>query len=142
MSGIKPQTTKAVKVLSAAKIGDLGVGERPYSSTAIVFAHSVRFAVITATIRSSTSPEKPDAERSAPATPATIRKRRHSAIDAAINPVAKVVSSRPLRQSGRGLPHVCGYVPTRIASAFLQSINNARQSQQARSLKLDRLILT
>ncbi len=48
----------AAKVLSAARTGDRCVGERPYSSTAIVFAHSPRSDVITATIRSRSSPKK------------------------------------------------------------------------------------
>src|SRR5208283_4862062 len=58
-SGTRPHNMNAAKVLTAANIGDFGVGASPYSSTTIVFAQRESSAVITSTIRSSWSPEKP-----------------------------------------------------------------------------------
>src|SRR3984957_14528071 len=58
-SGTRPHNVNATNVLSAATPGDFGVGARPYSSTTIVFAQRDSSAVITSTIASRLSPEKP-----------------------------------------------------------------------------------
>ena len=55
----RPHSTNAAAVLSAARIGDLMAGDRPYSSTAMVLAQRSSSAVMTSTMRSSSSPEKP-----------------------------------------------------------------------------------
>src|ERR1700730_13317530 len=58
-SGTKPHNVNAANVLSAATVGDFGVGARPYSSTTMVFAQRDSSAVITSTIASRLLPEKP-----------------------------------------------------------------------------------
>src|ERR1051326_51910 len=63
ISGTSPQTTNALKVVSAANHGERASRGNPYSSVSIVRTQRSRSAVINSTTRSRSAPAKPFAAK-------------------------------------------------------------------------------